>query len=64
VAEQNAGVYVWVVADGTATRRPVTRGADRLDQVEIKSGLSAGEAVIINAPQGLTDRAMVRVKGA
>ena len=63
VSEQNNQVFVWVVADGTASLRQVTRGADRLDQVEVRSGLSAGEAVILNAPAGLTDHALVRVKG-
>ena len=63
VSEQNNQVFVWVVADGTASRRQVTRGADRLDQVEVRSGLSAGEAVILNPPAELTDRALVRVKG-
>ena len=53
---------VWVVAGGTATRRPVVLGADRIDQMEVKSGLVPGEAVILNAPAGLTDRARVRVK--
>ena len=45
-------------------RRPVTLGRDRLDQVEVQSGLAAGEAIVINPPSGLTDRALVRVKGS
>ena len=52
-----------MVTGGTATRRPVVLGADRLDQMEVKSGLVPGETVILNAPAGLTDRARVRVKG-
>ena len=64
VIEQNNQIVVWVVAGGTATRRPVTRGADRLDQVEVRSGVSAGEAVILNPPPALTDRALVRIKGS
>ena len=62
VSEQSRQPIVWVVADGTAARRPVTLGADRIDQVEVKSGVMAGETVIINAPAGLADRARVRIR--
>jgi RND family efflux transporter MFP subunit len=63
VAEQNGQSFVWVVTDGSATRRPVTLGAERLDQVEVRSGVVPGEALIVNPPAGLTDRMLVRVKG-
>jgi RND family efflux transporter MFP subunit len=63
VAAQGSQGTVWVVAGGAATRRPIVLGADRIDQVEVKSGLVPGEAVILNVPAGLTDRARVRVKG-
>ena len=63
LTEQNNQSFVWVVAQGTAKRRPVTRGADRLDQVEVRNGVTAGEVVILNPPAGLTDSAMVRIKG-
>ena len=62
VAAQGSQGTVWVVAGGTATRRPVVLGADRIDQMEVKSGLVPGEAVILNPAAGLTDRARVRVK--
>ncbi len=64
LTEQNNQSFVWVVAQGTARRRPVARGADRLDQVEVRNGVTAGEAVILNPPAGLTDSAMVRIKGS
>jgi len=64
IAEQNNQPFVWVVAGGTASRRQVTRGAERLDQVEVRSGLSAGEAVILNPPAGLQNSALVRIKGS
>ncbi|MEO8258101.1 MAG: efflux RND transporter periplasmic adaptor subunit [Acidobacteriota bacterium] len=62
VAAQGSQGSVWVVTGGTATRRPVQLGADRIDQIEVTSGLLPGEAVILNAPAGLTDRSRVRVK--
>jgi RND family efflux transporter MFP subunit len=55
--------FVWVVTGGTALRRPVTLGAERLDQIEVRSGVVPGEAVIVNPPAGLIDRGVVRVKG-
>jgi len=64
VAEQNGASLVWVVAGGTATRRPITTGSVRLDQIEVRSGLAAGEAVVLNPPPTLAERSLVRVKGS
>jgi RND family efflux transporter MFP subunit len=64
VSEQGGQPHVWVVSGGIVMRRPVTLGRDRIDQVYVQSGLAAGEAVVINPPAGLTDRALVRVKGS
>ena len=64
VSDQNGQSIVWVVAGGKATRRTVTPGLDRLDQIEVTSGLAPGETVIVNPPAGLTDGARVRVKGS
>src|SRR5438067_5920031 len=50
VAEQGAQTAVWVVTGANARRRPVTLGPDRLDQVEVRSGLAPGEAVVLNPP--------------
>jgi HlyD family secretion protein len=62
VTERNGQSMVWVVSGSKATLRPVTLGPDRLDQVEVKSGLVPGEPVIVNAPAGLTDGGPVRIK--
>ncbi len=64
VAEQAGKSIVWVVTSGTVARRPVTLGAERIDQVEVTSGVVPGEMVIMNPPQGLTDGGVVRVKGS
>jgi multidrug efflux pump subunit AcrA (membrane-fusion protein) len=63
VSDQAGQPTVWVVAAGSAVRRAVTLGVERLDQIEVRSGVVPGEAVILNPPAGLTDRAVVRVKG-
>jgi HlyD family secretion protein len=61
--QQGSQATVWVVNDGVASQRPVTLGADRIDQMEVRTGLVPGEAVIVGVPPGLTDRARVHVKG-
>ena len=63
LTETGGRPQVWVVSAGTATRRPVTLGAERIDQVEVRSGVVPGDAVIVNPPPSLTDRGPVRVKG-
>jgi RND family efflux transporter MFP subunit len=62
VSEDNGQPVVWVVNGTKAKRRAVSLGADRLDQIEVKSGVAPGEILIVNAPAGLTDGALVRVK--
>ena len=61
VIERDGQAMVWVVTGNTAARRTVTLGAERIDQVEVRSGLGSGEAVIISPP-ALTDGARVRIK--
>jgi HlyD family secretion protein len=63
VAQRNGQSVVWIVTAGTAARRVVTIGRDRIDQVEVRSGVVPGDAVILNPPAGLADGAPVRVKG-
>ena len=63
VTESAGRPQVWIVASGTATRRPVTLGAERLDLIEVRSGVVPGDAVILNPPATLADRGLVRVKG-
>jgi RND family efflux transporter MFP subunit len=64
VSEAGGQMAVWIVSAGTATRRQVVLGAERIDQVEVKSGVVPGEAIILNPPPGLADHAVVRVKGS
>jgi HlyD family secretion protein len=62
LTDQNGASAVWVVTGTTATRRIVTLGRERLDQVEVRSGVAPGEALILNPTSTLTDRGPVRVK--
>jgi len=64
ISQQGGTAVVWVVSNGSSARRVVTLGAERIDQVEIRSGVVPGEVVVLNPPPGLTDRGIVRVKGS
>jgi len=63
VTEENGQRIVWVVTGNRASRRTVTLGEERIDQIEAKSGVIPGETLILNPPAGLIDRTLVRVKG-
>ena len=63
VSDLDGSPVVWIVTGTTAARRQVTLGRDRLDQVEVRSGVAPGDTLILNPPVGLTDRGPVRPKG-
>jgi RND family efflux transporter MFP subunit len=63
VAEHGGRPAVWVITGVTASRRAVTLGQDRIDQVEVRSGVVPGEAVVLNPPPTLTDHGRIRIKG-
>jgi HlyD family secretion protein len=56
--------YVWIVRDGLARQIPVLTGRQFESSVEVKSGLSGGEAVIISPPDSLKDGQPVTAKPA
>jgi HlyD family secretion protein len=64
VAERGGQKVVFVVNNGLAVMRPVVLGPERLDQVEVKTGLVPGEAVILNTPETVQSGGHVRVRGA
>jgi RND family efflux transporter MFP subunit len=53
---------VFVVEDGVAHTRLVTTGRRTSDAVEVLSGLTAGEKVVLPLPVGLQDGARVEVR--
>jgi RND family efflux transporter MFP subunit len=57
------GASVWVVEGERVAGRAVAPGPARGDQVEIRSGLTGGERVVLAPPAGLKDGARVRVRG-
>jgi len=57
-------VLVWVVENGRVVSRPVDAGSEHGGTVEIRSGLSGGESVVLRPPAGLRDGARVRVSNS
>jgi RND family efflux transporter MFP subunit len=51
---------VFVVREDRVERRAVKLGPGEGDQVEVASGLSAGDRVVVNAPTSLTDGSRVK----
>jgi len=51
---------VWVLVDGRARRRVVEAGPVMGDAREVRSGLTAGEMIILDPPAGLTDGSRAR----
>jgi RND family efflux transporter MFP subunit len=56
-----AGVRVAAVADGKVTLVPVTIGRDFGDSIEILSGLSGSEQVVVNPPDSLNTGETVQI---
>ena len=51
----NGASYVWVISDNTAKKKTVTTGDGSGASIEIKSGLTAGEKVVVKGAEKLTD---------
>jgi hypothetical protein len=62
VVREGGDTAVFVVSDGKARRQPVMLGLSDATQVEIVSGVSPGDEVIVDGQAGLPDGAPVAVK--
>lgn len=56
--------YIFIVNNNTSSRREVETGIVRNDEVEIISGISAGDKIVISGQQYLKDGEKVKVVGA
>jgi multidrug efflux system membrane fusion protein len=56
------GSYVYVAENGKATMRPVTTGLTEDSQIEVTSGLAAGEMVVTDGQDKLQNGAKVDVR--
>ena len=64
VVQGPEGARVWIVEARKVAARPVQVGPEQGENVEITSGLSGGESVVLRPPSGLKDGARVRVVGS
>ena len=57
----NGATFAWVVTDGVASRRPVQTGAASLNAIEIRSGLQAGDRVLVSGAEDFKPDERVRI---
>ena len=57
----NGSTFAWVVTDGVASRRPVQTGAASLNAIEIRSGLQAGDRVLVSGAEDFKPDERVRI---
>lgn len=62
VRTDDAGSFVWVVREGQARRTAVTAARDFGEQVQITSGLSGDETVVVGSPPPLEDGQSVQTR--
>jgi membrane fusion protein, multidrug efflux system len=59
IVPEQGRAFVFVVEEGVAQRREVALGRRKPGEVEITSGISEGERVVVDGTQNLTDKAKV-----
>jgi len=64
VVEQNGTPYAFVVQDKKAVRRKLQIGRSTITQVEIASGINAGDQVITEGQTLVSDGSLVRLSGS
>ena len=60
IVKSGDAAYVWVIEDGVLARRPVDVGPARGDRVEVRSGLSGGESLVLQPSADLKAGAKVK----
>jgi multidrug efflux pump subunit AcrA (membrane-fusion protein) len=56
------GDHVFIAQGEVARRRPVTVGVQGPRAVEIRQGITAGDIVVLDPPQGLKDGQAIRLR--
>lgn len=59
--DAGSGRYAYVVSDGFAVRRPIELGVGSLSEIEIVSGLSEGERIVISGTDAFEDAERVLI---
>lgn len=61
IAQSDGGSIVWLVEEGVVRKRAVDVGPERGDRVEVRQGLSGGEAVVLSPAADLKDGEKVKL---
>ena len=64
VVARDGKSHVFEIVDSTAKLVPVTTGATRQDRIVVSSGLTGGETLVLNPPDGLKDGDRVAARRA
>jgi multidrug efflux pump subunit AcrA (membrane-fusion protein) len=62
IKSDGGSTIVFVLKDDHVERRAVRAGLETGDQVEVLSGLTAGERIVVDPPPQLKDRDRVRIR--
>ena len=62
IRSDDAGTFVWVVRDARAQRVGIATGKDFGEQVQVTSGLTGDETVVVGTPPPLKDGQAVATK--
>ena len=62
VVRQGDAGKVWVIENNRATARTIELGREADNEVEVRSGLTGGENVVLQPPAGLVNGARVRIR--
>ena len=64
IVRAGGATSVWVIEGDRVAARPITLGAGRGTDFEVRDGLTGGERVVLRPPAGLKPGARVRVKSS
>ena len=61
IQSDDSGAFVYKVSDGTVTKTAVTQGKKKNAYMEVSEGLAAGDEVVVQSSNALTDGEKVKV---
>jgi multidrug efflux pump subunit AcrA (membrane-fusion protein) len=61
IVREDSGSYVFLIEDNKAHKRKIQLGLNQADMIEVTSGLTGGETIVITGQQGLKNGMSVEV---
>lgn len=62
VAQDDAGEYVWKIQNGRASRQAIVTGTELDDRVEVTSGLSLQDSILLDASETIKEGQLVKAQ--